>query len=116
MAQNEGGAPGGSPSSELDGVFIIERVIRHKTVKRRRRFYVSWAGYGPEANSWVYRDDILDKSVIRDYDAQRTVRRRGRIARMRQGKEERAAAALGGGSGGSASTDGSSVHVVSEGE
>ncbi len=70
---------------EERGIFVIERIIRHKTVKRKRRFYVKWRGYGPENNSWVWGEDILDKNAIQEYDVQRKQRKAARIQRMRRG-------------------------------
>jgi len=70
---------------EESGIFVIERIIRHKTVKRKRRFYVKWRGYGSENNSWVWGEDILDKDAIQEYDVQRKQRKATRIQRMRRG-------------------------------
>ena len=69
--------------SEDGNIFVIDRIIRHKTVRRKRKFYVSWKGYDSQYNSWVSRENILDKSVITEYDEHRQQRRKARIARMR---------------------------------
>jgi hypothetical protein len=70
---------------EERGIFVIEHIIRHKTVRRKRRFYVKWRGYGDENNSWIWGEDILDKAAIQEYDVQRKQRKAARIQRMRRG-------------------------------
>lgn len=44
--------------TEMNDVFLIEKVIRKKTVKGKTEYLVKWLGYGDEFNSWVDEDQV----------------------------------------------------------
>ena len=43
-----------------DTEFQIERVLKERVREGKKEFYVSWAGYSEEHNSWVREEDMVD--------------------------------------------------------
>ncbi|KAJ9515331.1 hypothetical protein QJQ45_006595 [Haematococcus lacustris] len=46
--------------------FLVERILKHRTVKGRVEYLVRWAGYGPEHDLWEPAKNI-SKDLIKEY-------------------------------------------------
>ena len=46
-------------SVDLTGNFVVERVIRKRTVRGKKQVLVKWRGYPSQFNSWVSDDDFV---------------------------------------------------------
>ena len=54
---------------------ITDSKVVNKTKKHRAtmKYLCSWEGYGPEHDEWVLAKDILDKSLITDFEKRQAV-------------------------------------------
>lgn len=46
--------------TKLADIYLVDEVIRRKTEKGVKKAFVSWLGYGSDANSWVDEKEIID--------------------------------------------------------
>ncbi len=89
------------PPEILDepSVYQVRNILDSRRRGSRLEYFVDWEGYGPEEQSWVTRDDILDPMLLQDlhrtHRDRPTPRGRGRPRRHLRGSE---AAPGGGGS------------------
>lgn len=64
-----------TPTSPIDIPFVgdqaweIEEILAHKGTKSRRKYWVKWAGFPEEENSWVTKADIDDAEMVKQYEA-----------------------------------------------
>ncbi len=95
------GWAGYPPPEILDepSVYQVRNILDSRRRGSRLEYFVDWEGYGPEEQSWVTRDDILDPMLLQDlhrtHRDRPAPRGRGRPRRRLRGSE---AAPGGGGS------------------
>jgi len=56
-------APEPPPIDADDNQYIVEAILDHRTVRRKREFLVHWEGYSDVEDSWVKEVDIDPERV-----------------------------------------------------
>lgn len=52
--------------SKTNSDYIVEKILKHKREKGKRKFYIRWEGYDSSHDSWVFEENICD-SVVSQY-------------------------------------------------
>jgi len=55
-------------SDDPDKIYTVERILKDKTVKGKKRYLVKWEGYDSSHNSWEPPESFYDKSPIAIYE------------------------------------------------
>ena len=50
-------------------VYVVERIVQHRTTSHGAEFLVRWEGYGQGDDTWECSRNIIDKQLIQDYFA-----------------------------------------------
>lgn len=48
-------------------IYVIEKILKHKSITGTRRYLVKWKGYEDKDNSWIDEKDILDPKLLENY-------------------------------------------------
>ena len=65
------------PLSDLgEDVFQVERLLAVRTRHKNKEYLVKWKGYEPKDNTWVEASNILDKDMIKKFEAEREEERK----------------------------------------
>lgn len=51
-----------------DDIYTVERILDHEDRPDERYYFIKWKGYSHSENTWEPRSNILDSSLIRDYE------------------------------------------------
>lgn len=52
--------------SKANGEYIVEKILKHKREKGKRKYFVRWEGYDCDEDSWVHEKDICH-TLIEEY-------------------------------------------------
>jgi hypothetical protein len=55
-------------ADDPDKIYTVERILKDKTVKGKKRYLVKWEGYDSSHNSWEPPESFFDKSPIAIYE------------------------------------------------
>ena len=58
-----------APPSAGSDLFTVDRILSSRPHGGSRQFRVSWVGYDKSHNSWVDERDIIDKNLIKEFEA-----------------------------------------------
>lgn len=54
-------------SSEKDGNFDVDDILKHRTYRGKRKFLVRWKGYSPDDDSWVAEEKLNCPDILSKY-------------------------------------------------
>ena len=49
--------------------YTVHRIMDERKIGRSTQYLVDWKGYGPEERSWIPAKNIVDKSLIQQFQA-----------------------------------------------
>lgn len=83
-------------SDDPDKVYTVERILKDKTVKGKKRYLVKWEGYDASHNSWEPPESFYDKSPIAIYENKKlkVKQEKNEVAVTQPDPQEQADAAL----------------------
>lgn len=55
-------------------VYEVAQLLKHRTVKKIRYFYVRWEGFGDESDSWVEEKDLMCPGLLQSYKTTKKLR------------------------------------------
>ncbi len=52
-------------TKQKDDVYLINKILKTKTIKGRKKYLVNWLGYDEKLQEWIDEDDV---KYIKDMD------------------------------------------------
>lgn len=71
LAQNkqlkQSGTENVRPKENAGNIYEVETLLKHRTINKKRSFFVRWKNYSSKHDSWVNESDLQCEKILNDY-------------------------------------------------